>query len=75
MSDKKNTFTDAFQMKLGQFASAMSANIYVTAIRDAMLAYVPFTFIASIFLILACFPIEGFNNFVSSVLHCEAAVW
>lgn len=75
MSDKKNTFTDAFQMKLGQFASAMSANIYVTAIRDAMLAYVPFTFIASIFLILACFPIEGFNNFVSSVLRCEAAVW
>lgn len=75
MPDKKNTFTDAFQMKLGQFASAMSANIYVTAIRDAMLAYVPFTFIASIFLILACFPIEGFNNFVSSVLHCEAAVW
>ena len=75
MSDNKHTFTETFQMKLGQFASAMSANIYVTAIRDAMLAYVPFTFIASIFLILACFPIEGFNNLVSSILHCEAAVW
>lgn len=75
MSDNKNTFTQTFQMKLGQFASAMSANIYVTAIRDAMLAYVPFTFIASIFLILACFPLEGFNNLVSSVLGCEAAVW
>ncbi len=75
MSDKKNTFTETFQMKLGQFASAMSANIYVTAIRDAMLAYVPFTFIASIFLILACFPLEGFNNLVSSILGCEAAVW
>lgn len=75
MSDNKNTFTETFQMKLGQFAAAMSANIYVTAIRDAMLAYVPFTFIASIFLILACFPLEGFNNLVSSALHCEAAVW
>lgn len=75
MPDNKNTFTQTFQMKLGQFASAMSANIYVTAIRDAMLAYVPFTFIASIFLILACFPLEGFNNLVSSILHCEAAVW
>jgi len=75
MSDNKNTFTEKFQMKLGEFASAMSANIYVTAIRDAMLAYVPFTFIASIFLILACFPVEGFNNLVSSILHCEAAVW
>lgn len=67
--------TEKFQMKLGKFASAMGANIYVTAIRDAMLAYVPFTFIASIFLILACFPSEGFNNFVSSVLHTDAAVW
>lgn len=66
---------EAFQMRLGKFASAMAANIYVTAIRDAMLAYVPFTFIASIFLILACFPSEGFNNFVSSVLHTEASVW
>lgn len=75
MSDTKSKFTDTFQMKLGQFATAMSANIYVTAIRDAMLAYVPFTFIASIFLILACFPLEGFNNLVSSILHCEAAVW
>lgn len=75
MSDKKKTLLETFQIKLNQFASAMGANIYVTAIRDAMLAYVPFTFIASIFLILACFPLEGFNELVSSVLHCEAAIW
>lgn len=76
MSDKNNSkFVELFQRKLGRFASAMGANIYITAIRDAMLAYVPFTFIASIFLILACFPVEGFNQFVSSVLGCEAAVW
>lgn len=75
MPDKKNGFTQAFQMKLSRFASAMGNNIYVMAIRDAMLAYVPFTFIASIFLILACFPLEGFNQLVSSVLNCEAAVW
>lgn len=73
--NKKDTMTVSFQRKLGKFASAMGANIYVTAIRDAMLAYVPFTFIASVFLILACFPSEGFNNLVSSVLHCDAAVW
>lgn len=76
MSEKKNqTFTEVFQRKLGRFASAMGANIYITAIRDAMLAYVPFTFIASIFLILACFPVKGFNQLVSSILGCEAAVW
>lgn len=71
----KVPFAEQVQRKLARFASAMGANIYVTAIRDAMLAYVPFTFIASIFLILACFPLEGFNTMVSAVLHCEAAVW
>lgn len=75
MSDKKNGFTQIFQMKLSRFASAMGNNIYIMAIRDAMLAYVPFTFIASIFLILACFPSEEFNHLVSSVLNCDAAVW
>jgi len=63
------------QRKLGKFASVLGANIYVNAIKEAMLAYVPFTFIASIFLILACFPSAGFNNFVSSTLHCDAAIW
>lgn len=71
----KMSFAEKCQRKLAKFAAAMGANIYVTAIRDAMLAYVPFTFIASVFLILACFPLEGFNTLVSSVLHCEAAVW
>lgn len=76
MSDKANVpVMEKMQRGLAKFAAAMGANIYVTAIRDAMMAYVPFTFIASIFLILACFPLEGFNTLVSSILHCEAAVW
>ena len=76
MSENTNMkFKDRLQRNLSKFAAKMGSNIYVTTIRDAMLAYVPFTFIASIFLILACFPIEGVNNFISSVLHCEAAVW
>lgn len=76
MSDKANVpVMEKMQGGLAKFAAAMGANIYVTAIRDAMMAYVPFTFIASIFLILACFPLEGFNTLVSSILHCEAAVW
>ena len=72
---EKKKFSERLQRGLGKFAGKMGANIYVTTIRDAMLAYVPFTFIASIFLILACFPVEGVNDFVSSVLHCETAVW
>ena len=74
MSENKGTKFAGLQAGLSRFASKMGANVYVTTIRDAMLAYVPFTFIASIFLILACFPVERFNNFVSSELHCEASL-
>jgi len=63
------------QEQLSKFTGMISSNIYIMAIRDAMLAYTPFTIIASIFLILACMPFEGFNNLVSSVLHMEASVW
>ena len=72
---EKKKFSERLQRGLGKFAGKMGANIYVTTIRDSMLAYVPFTFIASIFLILACFQVDGVNDFVSSVLHCETAVW
>ena len=50
MKENKMPFSDAFQAKLGSFADKVNRNIYVTAIRDAMLAYMPFTFIGSIFL-------------------------
>lgn len=63
------------QEKLSQFTSVISSNIYIIAIRDAMLAYTPFTIIASIFLILANMPFKGFNNVVSAVLHMDAAIW
>lgn len=63
------------QEKLSRFAGIISSNSYILAIRDAMLAYMPFTIIASVFLILACMPFEGFNTLVSSVLGVEAAVW
>lgn len=63
------------QEKLSAFIGVLSANPYILAIRNAMLAYMPFTIIASIFLILANMPFEGFNTFVSSITGLEAAVW
>ncbi len=71
----KMKLSEKFQRGLSSFAGKMGSNIYVVTIRDAMLAYVPFTFIASIFLILSCFPIEQVNDFVSYILQCDAAVW
>ena len=63
------------QEKLSAFIGVLSSNPYILAIRNAMLAYMPFTIIASIFLILANMPFEGFNTFVSSITGLEAAVW
>lgn len=67
--------TENLQEKLMIFSSKMNRNIYVTAVRDGMLAYVPFTFIASIFLILACMPSQTVTDFISMVIHVDAAVW
>ncbi|MET3558335.1 PTS system cellobiose-specific IIC component [Streptococcus rupicaprae] len=75
MSENNQSFISSLQLRMGKFATAMNRNMYVTAIRDAMLAYVPFTFIASVFLIFAAFPVEGFNNFITNLIGVETAVW
>lgn len=71
----KKKFSESLQEKLSSFSSKMNSNIYVIAIRDGMLAYVPFTFIASIFLILAFMPSQAINDFISKVIHVEASIW
>lgn len=53
----------------------LNANIYVNAIKDGMLAYLPFTFIASIFLIIAFFPIPGYAEFITKVTGLEQGIW
>lgn len=68
MNQKKNSFMDIIQTKVGPFATKMNRNIYVTSIRDGMLAYMPFTFIASIFLIIAFFPIPAVTDFITKIL-------
>ena len=64
----ENKFMDNLQMKLTRFAGTLSRNMYIGAIKDAMLAYMPFTIIASIPLILANFPYQGFTDFITNLL-------
>lgn len=66
---------EKLQNVLGEIAAKISSNKYITAIKDGMLAYTPFTIIASIFLILACMPFDAFNNAVTAILGCEQAIW
>ena len=66
MAEKKS-FGDKFQDFLGPIASKISGNIYIMALRDGMMAYMPFTFIASIFLIVAHFPIQAYLDFMTGI--------
>ncbi|WP_290139156.1 PTS sugar transporter subunit IIC [uncultured Dubosiella sp.] len=62
-----NKFFNKLYEVLGGLSEKLSENIYIQAIKDGMLAYMPFTFIASIFLIIAFLPIEPYQNFMISV--------
>lgn len=76
MSNEKLSFSDTIQKKVGPFAGKINRNIYVMAVKEAMLAYMPFTFIASVFLIIAFFPIPQVTDFITKVLGTgDAGVW
>lgn len=73
--ETKHSFFDTLSEVLGKLSVKLSGNIYINAIKDGMLSYMPFTVIASIFLIIAFFPIPAFTNFVTSITGLEQAVW
>ncbi|CZQ96292.1 PTS system, cellobiose-specific IIC component [Trichococcus flocculiformis] len=76
MNTEKMSLSDKIQNTVGPFATKVNNNIYLTSVRDAMLAYMPFTFIASIFLIIAFFPITQVTDFITMILGTENAfVW
>jgi PTS system cellobiose-specific IIC component len=74
-TNSNNTFFDSMQNVLGKISVKVNSNIYINAIKDGMLAYMPFAFIASIFLIISYFPIPQVGEFISSVLGVEQSVW
>lgn len=73
--ENKNSFFDKLQEVLGKLSVKLSGNIYINAIKDGMLAYMPFAFIASIFLIIAFFPVPAFTDLVTNITGLETSVW
>lgn len=65
------SLSDRFQKIIGPLANKISTNKYMLAIRDGMLAYMPFTFIASIFLIIAFFPITPYIDFMTNIFGSD----
>ncbi|MHC5216142.1 PTS sugar transporter subunit IIC [Enterococcus sp. LJL128] len=73
--ENKKTFFDSLQNILGHLSMKVNGNIYINAIKDGMLAYMPFTFIASIFLIISFFPVPQVGEFITMITGVEQAVW
>lgn len=73
--ENKNSFFDTLSNVLGKVSVKLSGNIYINAIKDGMLAYMPFAFIASIFLIIAFFPVPAFTDFITKITGLQQGVW
>ncbi|MBE6104353.1 MAG: PTS sugar transporter subunit IIC, partial [Erysipelotrichaceae bacterium] len=56
---------------LMKFAQKLNANVYLQIIRDAMLAYMPFTISTGLFLILANFPVQAVTDWICKVFNCD----
>ena len=65
--NEKQSFFDKLYDFLSPISVKLSSNMYINAIKDGMLAYMPFTFIASIFLIIGFLPIQPYHNFMAYV--------
>lgn len=66
---------NGFQSGLGKLSMKFNSNIYINAIKDGMLAYMPFTVITSVFLILGNFPIPQVNNWLAHLFNLTAVQW
>jgi len=70
-----NKIFTQFQGQLGRLSMAFNKNIYINAIKDGMLAYMPFTVITSVFLILGNFPVPQVNHWFASLFGLTVTEW
>ena len=62
--------------KLLIWVNKFSTNKYVTAIKNGVVAYTPFTIIASVALLITNFPSQAYIDFVTKLLGVsDASVW
>jgi len=70
-----SSLTDKFQNTLGKLSMGFNKNIYINAIKDGMLAYMPFTVITSVFLIIGNFPVPSVNKWMASLFGLTVTQW
>lgn len=74
MKEKVGGFGNFIESKLLPVADKFSRQRHLTALRDGMLAYLPFTIISSIFLIIAFLPIPGYSEFMTNLFN-DGGAW
>ncbi|WP_370604364.1 PTS sugar transporter subunit IIC [Citrobacter braakii] len=62
------SITSVLEKKMLPLAEKISSNIYLTALKNAFIALIPFLIVGSFFLLLTNFPISGYNAFMTSLL-------
>lgn len=62
------SITSLLEQKMLPLAEKISSNIYLTALKNAFIALIPFLIVGSFFLLLTNFPISGYSEFMSSLL-------
>ncbi|MBM6859136.1 PTS sugar transporter subunit IIC [Clostridium saudiense] len=74
MKEKVGGIGAFIESKLLPVADKVSRQRHLTALRDGMLAYLPFTIISSVFLIIAFLPIPGYTEFITNLLN-DGGAW
>lgn len=62
---------NSLREKLMKLTRALNANVVLQIVRDAMLAYMPFTIVTGAFLIIANFPVQGFIDWICATFKCD----
>ncbi|MEB6635190.1 PTS sugar transporter subunit IIC [Kluyvera cryocrescens] len=62
------SITSLLEQKMLPLAEKISSNIYLTALKNAFIALIPFLIVGSFFLLLTNFPISGYNELMTSLL-------
>ncbi len=58
-----------------RFIEFLANNKYITAIKNGMMTYVPFTIIGTFALVIACFPSDAYIAFMCKILNDPNGAW
>lgn len=62
------SLTTFLERRLLPVAEKISTNIYLSALKNAFISLIPFLIVGSFFLLLINFPINGYSEFMASLL-------